>query len=405
MALYAFDGTWNDAKSGEDAGYLNSNVVRFFQVYDRNTTTEALASGTAPPRNLYVPGVGTRFDKIGHALGGAFGLGELSRIEDAYDHLCRAWIDGDHTIDIIGFSRGAATTLDFIHCLLERGIRTPGTDNVVAAQPTINFLGLWDVVAAFGLGNLGNELLNFGHHLALPDSNLKSCCHALALDETRLSFLPTRLPGADEVWFRGCHSDIGGGNGNRGLNDITLRWMFCKAKAAGLPIHSSDIASLEPQVCAPIPATKLLVPVRAVASVDRVHYSVGPLDGWLTPPATCRVASEDDEQKPPAMSAGGIELLAPDVRRRISAIWEAAEHSARNEGFDLVHAREWLLTLFEGRVCLISTDAELTLARANVGRLISTAAAGAKQRDFRVLQDFFLNEALFNLPHLYPFTD
>ena len=405
MALYAFDGTWNEAKSDEDPGYLHSNVVRFFQVYDRNATAAARASGTAPPRNLYVAGVGTRYDLLGRALGGAFGLGELTRIQEAYDHLCRSWAEGDHTIDIVGFSRGAATALDFIHHLLAKGIRAPGTEDVIEAEPTVNFLGLWDVVAAFGLGSLGNEVLNLGHHLFLPNSNLKYCCHALALDETRLSFLPTRLPGAEEVWFRGAHSDIGGGNGNRGLNDITLRWMFCKAKASDLPVLDADIAELEPQPCTPVPATKLRIPIRAVASVDVVHYSVAPLEGWLTPPATCRIASQDEEHRPATIRNGGLELLPADARRRISAMWDAADEVARRQGFDLAHSREWLLTLFEGRVSLVTTDAELTLARANGGRLITAAADNARRRDFRVLQEFFLNEALFSLPHLFPLTD
>src|SRR5207247_985299 len=75
-----------------------------------------------------------------------------------------------------------------------------------------------------------------------------------ALDERRPSFLPTRLNGACEVWFRGVHSDIGGGNGNRGLNDITLKWMMSKAKGAGLPITDADIAALNPMPGTP-PAT------------------------------------------------------------------------------------------------------------------------------------------------------
>ena len=48
------------------------------------------------------------------------------------------------------------------------------------------------------------------------------------------------------MWFRGVHSDVGGGNGNRGLNDITLKWMMSKARAAGLPISDTDIDALEP---------------------------------------------------------------------------------------------------------------------------------------------------------------
>ena len=405
MALYAFDGTWNESKSGEDLDYANSNVVRFFHAYDRNTKAAARAAGTRDIANLYVPGVGTRYDLIGRALGGTFGLGELARIREAHDHLCAAWANGDTTIDVVGFSRGAATTLDFCHYVQEKGIRKPGADEIVEPNPQINFLGMWDVVAAFGLANLGNELLNIGHHLSLPKAHLKYCFHALALDETRLSFLPTRLPGAQEVWFRGVHSDIGGGNGNRGLNDISLRWMFSKAKASGLPILDADVSALDPKVSTPQPANKVRVPVRAIAGVDRTHYTVSPMAGWASPPATCPVESASDERHAVEIGAGGIELLPPEARRRIAALWDAADQVARQNGFDLTHARDWLLTLFEGRVALVTNDAQLTLARANVGRLIAAAAAAATRRDFHVLQDFFLNEALFSLPHLFPLTD
>jgi hypothetical protein len=396
MALYAFDGTWNEAKTSEDPAYGNTNVARFFKAYEANT---------APGSNFYVAGVGTRFDVIGRVLGGAFGLGELPRIKEAYAHLCRAWAGGDTAIDVVGFSRGAATTLDFCHYLQERGIRHPDTDQMIEPDPQIRFLGVWDVVAAFGLANLGNEVLNIGHHLSLPAKNLKYCFHALALDERRLSFLPTRLPGGCEVWFRGVHSDIGGGNGNRGLNDITLRWMFRKAQACGLQIKDADIMALQPQVTEPKPTKKLPISVRAISSTDRRHYTVANLDGWTNPPGTCPVEAETDERTASAVGVSGIELLPVEVRRRIAAMWEAADRVARAQEYNLDHVRTWLLNLFEGRVILVNNDADLARACANVGVLIETATSNARHRDFRVLQDFFLNEALFSLPHLYPLRD
>src|SRR4029079_1813859 len=136
--------------------------------------------------------------------------------------------------------------LDFCHHVRERGIRHPDTDELIEPEPQIRVLGVWDVVAAFGLANLGNEVLNIGHHLSLPQKNLKFCFHALALDERRLSFLPTRLPGGCEVWFRGVHSDIGAGTKNRALNDLSMRGMMRKAMAAGLPIVADDLATLQP---------------------------------------------------------------------------------------------------------------------------------------------------------------
>ena len=396
MALYAFDGTWNESKTTEDPRYQNTNVVRFFDAYARNT-----AAGS----NFYVAGVGTRYDAIGRVLGGAFGLGELPRIKEAYAHLCRAWAAGDSTIDIIGFSRGAATTLDFAHYLQERGVRHPDTDDLIEPDPQIRFLGVWDVVAAFGLANLGNEVLNIGHHLSLPGKNLKFCFHALALDERRLSFLPTRLPGAREVWFRGVHSDIGGGNGNRGLNDITLRWMFRKAQASGLPITDPDIAALQPQLTEPKPAKRLPVCVRAISSTDRRHYTVTEAEGWTNPPDTCPVETDADERGTSVVGSSGLELLPVEVRRRMAAMWEAADKVARDQGFNLDHARAWLLNLIEGRIILVTNEAELARARANIGVLIAAAAANARRRGFHVLSDFFLNEALFSLPHLYPLRD
>ncbi len=396
MALYAFDGTWDEAKTTEDPTYQNTNVVRFFNTYAQNSP---------PKSNFYVAGVGTRFDVIGRVLGGAFGLGELVRIQEAYDHLCRAWIGGDHVIDIVGFSRGAATTLDFSHYLQERGIRNPDTGQVIEPDPQIRFLGVWDVVAAFGLANLGNEVLNIGHQLSLPAKNIKYCCHAMALDERRLSFLPTRLPGACEVWFRGAHSDVGGGNGNRGLNDIALRWMFRKAQSAGLPITDADIAVLQPQTTEPKPAQKLPVPVRVVSSTDRRHYTVTDMRGWTNPPGTCPVESEKDEHTASVIGESGIQLMPIEVRRRIAAMYEAADRAARNQDYNLDHVRTWLLNLFEGRVILVTNDNELAKACANVGVLIDTATGNAKRRDFRVLQEFFMNEALFSLPHLFPLRD
>ena len=72
---------------------------------------------------------------------------------------------------------------------------------------------------------------------------MKACYHALALDEARQAFRPTRVKGGCEVWFRGVHSDVGGGNDNHALNDITLRWMLRKAIVSGLPMVADCIAT------------------------------------------------------------------------------------------------------------------------------------------------------------------
>jgi len=395
MALYAFDGTWNSTKQGDDAAYENTNVVRFYQAYKKNSGTH----------DFYVAGVGTRWDFAGLIAGGAFGLGELARIEEAYDHLCAQWLAGDQIIDIVGFSRGAATTLDFCHRILEDGIRRPGTDETIEPKPRIRFLGVWDVVAAFGLASVGNVDLNIGHHLELPESSLQYCFHALALDERRLSFLPTRLQGACEVWFRGVHSDIGGGNGNRGLNDISLRWMLSKAESAGLPITDADITGLKPVLTTPPDDDqKILVPVRVIGALDRVHYSVSPLAGYADPPDTCPTETIADEQKAIEIGAA-VEVLPVDALRRIAVLWATAQAAARQQDFPIDGVKDALLTLIQGRIPLVTDEEQLTKARGSVVLLVNTMIHGARERGFHVLNEFFLTEARNHLRHVFPFSD
>jgi hypothetical protein len=397
MALYAFDGTWDSEKAGDDAGLTNTNVVRLYRAYDRNSPK--------PNFNFYVAGVGTRLDAVGRVFGGFFGLGELPRINEAYDSLCKAWAANYRTFDIIGFSRGAATTLDFIHLIQERGIRRPGSDEVVEPQPKIRFLGVWDVVAAFGIANLGNVALNIGHHLEVPKSNLQYCFHALALDERRPMFLPLRLNGAEEVWFRGVHSDVGGGNGNQGLNDIALRWMMRKAQAAGLPITDADVAALKPVVTAPHPDFNLPLQLRTIGAVDRCHYSVSPMDGWATPPSTCPVETEPDERKAPELGASSLEVLPREARLRFDALWETAQQVLTAREYAIGDAQEALAALFEARLPLITSDADLKKAGDSIVLLLSTMIDAAHRRGFHMLHEVDLNEALFKLQPLFPFTD
>ena len=396
MALYAFDGTWNTRKDGEDPDYRNTNVVRFFRAYNSRSNTN----------DFYVEGIGTRYELAGRIIGGMFGLGHESRINEAYDELCRNWVNGDRIIDIAGFSRGAATTLDFCHLIQDRGIRRPGEDDVIEEQPQIRFVGVWDVVAAFGLGFLGNELFNFGHNLYLPKSNLRYCFHALALDEQRLPFIPTRLNGAYEVWFRGVHSDVGGGNGNRGLNDIALKWMMCKAMAPGLPITDADIQALQPDPAADPNDDFRLIDVRNIAGVDRRHYTAVDRDGWRCAPPGCMVETEADERVAVEISDSGLEVLPMDVRRRILILWETALQRAERHHVTLDPIREPLLALMQGRISLVTDDAE-TLRRARVGtaQLIDLVMDAARQRGWSTPTDFFLNAALAGRRHLFPYTD
>ncbi|MEP6962673.1 MAG: DUF2235 domain-containing protein, partial [Acidobacteriota bacterium] len=88
------------------------------------------------------------------------------------------------------------------------------------------------------------------------------CFHAMALDESRYNFPLHRLepnPRLTETWFRGVHSDIGGGNGNVALSSISLHWMFQKAQACGLNLDPAQVEKncLRMQPGAPVSIHKI----------------------------------------------------------------------------------------------------------------------------------------------------
>ena len=231
MALYAFDGTGN-IDEADDA--QDTNVVRLKELY--------IGGGTH-----YVPGVGTRLGAIGKVLGGALGLGGRSRIEDMLDVLKDNFKNGDTTIDVIGFSRGAALAVHFCNKLNKEGVRLKDGST---QSPTIRFLGVWDVVGSFGLSFnnlLDFQEINIGWDIKTVPSNVKTCRHAISIDERREAFGVTQLGASNEsdlkeVWFKGVHSDIGGGNGNYTRSNISLNWMLDEATKAGVKINSTKRA-------------------------------------------------------------------------------------------------------------------------------------------------------------------
>ena len=279
MALYAFDGTWNSEK---DSGEYdrNTNVVRFKDCY---TCTKH-----------FYKGVGTKHGTAGKFFGGAFGVGGHDRIAVAKSDVAKQLAAGDRHIDIVGFSRGAALAAHFANVIADDGVRVNG----VRERPTVRFLGVFDLVAAFGIPiNLGFNFnrVNLGYKLGLS-KGVKFCYHALALDEARQTFRPTRLRGGCEVWFRGVHSDVGGGNDNPSLNDISLRWMLHKAVASGLPMKEDCVISTcaRANVDGKISDNFDVIRNRArePKGDDRFHYTVAARPSHVNPPDPCTRETE-----------------------------------------------------------------------------------------------------------------
>ena len=258
MALYAFDGTWNLRDGADVVEYVQSidgtsrspfrdtvetNVHRFYEFYGGSDGGE------------YLQGVGTRFGPIGRVFGGAFGFGGRHRIRKMYRALSKRYHGGDPRIDIVGFSRGSALAVHFANLINEHGVRDPAVRHRAwwyyrdfgltwrfpkasanQTAPPVGFLGLFDLVATFGWP-IGPPR-NAGKKWAFD--RIPGCVdrafHAMALDEIRQTFelvRPTidadRTDNFYEVWFRGAHSNVGGGYIDRGLSDIALAWMMEQA--------------------------------------------------------------------------------------------------------------------------------------------------------------------------------
>ena len=229
-----------------------------------------------PRRPRLVPG------SLAKVAGLAFGFGLASNVTEAVEKLVRHYEPADKLF-LFGFSRGAFTVRVLAALLWRFGLPQQGTDArrwvherlaEMQREPTFDstqrssvqthFLGLWDTVKSYGF------ICPVRYFHLRHNPGVSHIRHALALDEKRSWFQCTtwggldrdlhqhngRLPGCSrawkpepnaeqtvkEVWFRGCHSDIGGGCRERQNAEITLRWMLREACGEGLVLNKKGAA-------------------------------------------------------------------------------------------------------------------------------------------------------------------
>lgn len=208
----------------------------------------------------YIDGVGTRQGE--DLSGGGWGIGLDERIEEAYEFL---WEKVNNAIEdgfephlyLFGFSRGAyaarwlASLINFSGIPKDNAPRRKmflnhreqdakaanelRSKNVVWDGIPIDFIGVWDTVEAS---------VNPSYDIADVPNQVRSVYHALAIDEWRYKFNPTRFnpsPKVMEVWFPGCHTDIGGGYKERAIANESLWWMVFGAQDAGLIVNEEFI--------------------------------------------------------------------------------------------------------------------------------------------------------------------
>ncbi len=254
--LCFFDGTWNRP---DDRDAL-TNVVRLYRA--------VLPADPAGILQLAHYEIGIATDKAYGRFAfpvGAVGIGVADRIRSGLRFIAANYSQGDE-IYLFGFSRGAFQARALGEMIAATGIpRDPtketterfwetyenaGTADEIDGEALravreeahwpvrIRCIGVWDTVGNLGLPLTPRRLPGGGlslHHKGLSplvDVGL----HALSIDEPRGPFSPTLwtmqpdelLPAGqiiEQVWFPGCHANIGGGYKDRALSDVALLWM------------------------------------------------------------------------------------------------------------------------------------------------------------------------------------
>ena len=283
--IVCIDGTWNQpGQKDRDPVTVTetaapSNVVRTWEALANTSLTTDFYYGSIAPIKpkilftgvegevIYLAGIGTSGTVETHILEGATGTGTSERIRDAYRFLAERYHQGDRIYGF-GFSRGAfairslAGFIDLAgmpkqpRALKEEELleiydaymdgRLVDKTRYGTIDTMIDFIGVWDTVGALAFGR------TLGNFHRINPGNVKRVAHALALDEERQRFEPsfwdapaTAATQIEEVWFSGCHTNIGGGYADANLSNIALFWMLQSPRDAGLPLDARGIPGFD----------------------------------------------------------------------------------------------------------------------------------------------------------------
>jgi uncharacterized protein (DUF2235 family) len=266
-----------DQGIGTDPRHVHA--VKAYQDKDRQGR-EALTVLDPPYHASWIP------ERVARLAGLTVGYGLRRNVRELYTALAGCYEVGD-SIYLFGFSRGAFTVRVLAGLLFRCGLLPKSTGNFASKfeeaydlykphledfdrvarfkrdehvrEPGVQFLGLWDTVKSYG-GIWPQSLPHLRHN-----PMVSTVRHALALDEQRSWFIPTSWGGIDsdrpmddpryqdqnilEIWFRGSHSDVGGGYADDAAARIPLRWMLNEASDAGVcltPAGRELAASADP---------------------------------------------------------------------------------------------------------------------------------------------------------------
>ena len=324
---------FSDGTGNSSAKLFKTNVWRLYEAADLGPPTDGRPYVQVA---YYDNGVGTSSFKPLAALGGIFGFGLKRNLLTLYRFLCRNYEDGAE-IYAFGFSRGAFTIRLLVGLITQEGVIEYKNERELAylahdayrafagnAWPNrwlarmcahgirrvrdgllatkravfrqtryadakkypadIQFVGVWDTVAAYGGPSveITRGVDDWIWPLTMPNYELSpkvlKARHALSIDDKRDAFLPLlwdevrerdvvtngrdviarldaqdkpvwerRYPAPDrlqQVWFTGMHADVGGGYPDETLSYVSLLWMMGEADLALLEQHETRIRTM-----------------------------------------------------------------------------------------------------------------------------------------------------------------
>lgn len=247
----------------------NTNVYKLFNMIEDRTNRQIA---------FYDPGLGTNWRKISGLIAGR---GFSKNMMDCYRFIFENY-KADDKIYLFGFSRGAATVRSlsgFIHLFGILPISRPdlikqafdiykmknNSDRADKANAfikkhhtmwcKIEFLGVWDTVAALGfpvkwLSALFDLIFPHQFHNFDLSKSVEFARQALSIDDERKAFHPVfwnpiendKTEKMKQVWFCGVHTDVGGGYPEDDLSDISLKWMIQEATSKNLILYPKSSA-------------------------------------------------------------------------------------------------------------------------------------------------------------------
>ncbi|KAJ7704774.1 hypothetical protein B0H17DRAFT_1038540 [Mycena rosella] len=305
--VLCFDGT------GDQFDSDNSNIVQLFSMLPKADRNKQLVYYQAGIGTYTTPQIATPFmSKISKFIDEAIAWNLDAHVMGGYEFLMQNYTANDR-ICIFGFSRGAYTARSLAGMIHKVGLlptcnhqqipfaykmymdetekgwkQSNAFKKAFSIDVDIEFIGVWDTVNSVGL---------IPRRLPFTTSNtiVRTFRHAVSLDERRAKFKPnlwnrpnekektlsisdqkapkaqhphpskklsqhlmerkysrdsTQPTDIDEVWFAGCHCDVGGGSVDNetphNLARIPLRWMIreCFKTNSGIMFDCDGLRSI-----------------------------------------------------------------------------------------------------------------------------------------------------------------